>query len=150
MATVVYLLPYSDKFSMTKIFADRSMVYFLEIIFEDRGQGGATPILFNHTSAQELLSIVSDGCSHSVLCCTLSYLHLKFGRNFCVGASFPAKIVVCSSILSTPLTSAFADAMEDDGTAVDRGPACPCREKSHDPLMETLHEPVTCVKLSRV
>ena len=70
----------------------------------------------------QLLSVVSDGCSHSVLCCMLSYLHLKFGRNLCVGASFPAKIVVRSSISSTPLTSAFAAAMEDDGTAVDREP----------------------------
>ena len=49
------------------------------------------------------------------------------------------------------------DAMEDDGTAVDRGPrgsgawlACPRYEKSHDPLMKTLHEPVTCVKILRV
>ena len=54
-----------------------------------------------------------------MLCCTLSYLRLKLGRNLCVGAS---KVVVRSSILSTPLTSAFADAMEDDGAAVDRGP----------------------------
>ena len=37
-------------------------------------------------------------------------------------ASFPAKIVFRTLILSTPLTSTFADAMEDDGTAVDRGP----------------------------
>ena len=57
-----------------------------------------------------------------MLCCTLSYLRLKLGRNLCVGTSFPAKVVVRSSISSTPLTSAFADAMEDDGTAVDRGP----------------------------
>ena len=82
------------------------------------------PRLFYLTAPQlrKLLSVVSDGCSHSMLCCTLSYLRLKFGRNLCVGASFPAKVVVRSSISSTPLTSAFADAMEDDGTAVDRGP----------------------------
>ena len=30
--------------------------------------------------------------------------------------------MVRSSISSTPLTSAFADAMEDNGTALDRGP----------------------------
>ena len=30
--------------------------------------------------------------------------------------------MVHSSISNTPLTSAFADAMEDDGTALDRGP----------------------------
>ena len=82
------------------------------------------PRLFYLTTPQlrKLLSIVLDGCGHSVLCCTLSYLRLKFGRNLCVGASFLAKIVVRSSISSTPLTSAFADAMEDDGTAVDSGP----------------------------
>ena len=79
------------------------------------------PRLFYLTAPQlrKLLSVVSDGCSHSVLCCTLSYLRLKLGRNLCVGVSFPAKIVVRSSISST---SAFANAMEDDGTAVDRGP----------------------------
>ena len=63
--------------------------------------------------------------------------------------------MVRSSISSTPLTSAFSDAMEDDGTAVDRGPrgsdlvawlACPRYEKSHDLLMKTLHEPVTVCK----
>ena len=96
-----------------------------------------------------------------MLCCTLSYLRLKLGRNLCVGASFPAKVVVRSSISSTPLTSAFADAMEDDGTAEGQEDlvawlACPRYEKSHDTLMKTLHEPVTVcknfdgVKFSRV
>ena len=49
-------------------------------------------------------------------------MRLKFSRNLCVGASFPAKVVVRFSISNTPLTSVFADAMEDDGTAVNRGP----------------------------
>ena len=77
-------------------------------------------------------------------------------RNLCVGAAFPAKIVVRSSILSTPLTSTFADAMEDDGTWIEGQEdlvawlACSCYERSHDPLSKTLHEPVTCVKFSRV
>ena len=93
----------------------------------------------------ELLSVVLDGCSHSVLCCTLSYLRLKLGRNLCVGATFPAKIVVRSSISSTPLTSAFADAIEDQEDLV-AWLACPRYEKSHDPLIKILHEPVTVCK----
>ena len=107
-------IPYSDKFSRTKIFAK---------IFS-RIADKVEPRLFYLTAPQlrKLLSVVSDGCSHSVLCCTLSYLRLKLGRNLCVRASFLAKIVVHSSISSTPLTTAFADAIEDDGTAVDRGP----------------------------
>ena len=110
-------LPYSNKFSRAKIFVDRPRVNFSRNNF----RGSWTRCLFYLATPQlrKLLSVVSDGCNHSVLCCTLSYLRLKFGRNLCVGASF---FVVRSSISSTSLTSAFANAMEDDGTAVDREP----------------------------
>ena len=68
----------------------------------------------------------------------------------------PAPIVVCSSISNTSLTSAFADAMEDDGTALDRGPRgsgslaglstlLKYLQRAIIRFMETLHEPVTCV-----
>ena len=117
------------------------------MIFEDRGQGGATPILFNYSSAQEILQPL-----HALLHALISYLRLKFGRNLCVRASFSAKIVVRSSISSTPLTSTFADAMEDDGTAVDRRPRGSGSMAGLPMIcfMQILHEPVTCVKISRV
>ena len=105
----MYLLLKYHIATSAKIFADRSFVNFCKTIFEDCGQGGATPILFNHTSA-----VVKKNRRGS----TFSAIH----RDLCVGASFPAKIVVRSSISSIPLTSAFADAMEDDGTAADTGP----------------------------
>ena len=57
--------------------------------------------------------------------------------------------MVRSSILSTPLTSAFADwrttvlpLIEGQEDLV-AWLACPRYEKSHDLLMKTLHEPVT-------
>ena len=65
-----------------------------------------------------------------------------------------ARSMVRSSISSTPLTSVFADAMEDDGTALDRGPRgsgslaglSTLLKRAMIHFMKTLYEPVVWCK----
>ena len=113
------------------------------------------PRLFYLTAPQlrKLLSVVSDGCSHSVLCCTLPYLHLKLGRNLCVGHLFLQKLwsaLRFQAHLSLPRllmqwrTTVLPLIEGQEGLVA--WLACPRYEKSHDLLMKTLHEPVTVCK----
>ena len=113
------------------------------------------PHLFYLTAPQlrKLLSVVSDGCSHSVLCCMLSYWRLNLGRNLCVGPLFLQKLwsaLRFQAHLSLPrlpmqwrtTVLPLIEGQEDLVAWL----ACPRYEKSHDPLMKTLHEPVTVCK----
>ena len=76
----------------------------------------------------------------------LSNLRLKVSKNLCVEAPFPAKKLWSAlrfqAHLSLPRLP--MQIMEDDGTAVDRGP------RGSGSLAGLSTQPVTCVKISRV